>query len=580
MAVAKKASPAPKKSAGGVAKVYPVLSIPISKIEISNNYRKKIGDLTELAASIQLHGVQQPILVRVKGKGFQLVYGQRRILGSKEVGLTHIPAQVAEEMDDAKFYELQMIENGQREDVHPLETAEGYERWLAETKKSKDELAERVGKSRSSVYGALKLLELCPEGRTAFYDGVLTASTALYVARIPHPKLQAEAVKELRSYFQGDKEPMSARDVQHLVHRRYMLELKAAPFDKKDAALVPASGPCTTCPKRSGNCKELFPDVKSEDVCTDTQCFTSKVDANWSQEKRKAAEKDWKVLPAKEAEGVFYYDGQLAYNAPYVALSSKCEGDDQGRTYRQLLKGVDLPVVLAQDKEGRAHQLLPKAGLAGLLKSAGRDFGSKPKRTDNDVSPAQKQEREKRERLGEVKAAVVNEVLAQLIPAVGARGLDAAVLRLIIDMMLDSYTDLQPVADRRNHDVDQLLDLLKTMEAPQLLGVLFEMGLGDRAASPYVEGYGKHLETACALFSIDLAAIHKRLEQELAAARAASKKEGKKAPKRHVPAAPPFGSSEGEAGTESREAGPPRAWRAPEARDELQNSSAHPDEAA
>src|SRR5262249_8943087 len=143
--------------------------------------------------------------------------------------------------------------------------------------------AERIGKSRSHVFTRMKLLDLCPEAREAFYDGKLTASVAQLVARIGHHDTQRQALKDViygEPNWQGQHsktpDPMSFREARDRIHEHYMLELKGAPFKLDDAQLLPKAGPCTTCPKRSGNQKDLFTDVKNPNVCTDPKCFDDK----------------------------------------------------------------------------------------------------------------------------------------------------------------------------------------------------------------------------------------------------------------------------------------------------------------
>jgi ParB/RepB/Spo0J family partition protein len=138
-----------------------------------------------------------------------------------------IPAMMRH-MSDEEVVVFQTIENLQREDVHPLEEAEGYERLMKEFKYSADQLAEQVGKSRAYIYARLKLCALGGAARRAFYggDNKLSASTALLIARIPVDSLQEQATTEILTWSNG--EPMSYRKAAQHIQARYMLRLADA----------------------------------------------------------------------------------------------------------------------------------------------------------------------------------------------------------------------------------------------------------------------------------------------------------------------------------------------------------------
>src|SRR5689334_19780351 len=154
------------------------------------NPRKRFDQaaLDELADSIKRHDVLQPILLRPNGgpDTYELVAGERRFRAAKAAGLVDIPATVRV-LSDAEVLEIQVVENLQRSDLHELEEAEGYEQLLKCShpngeRYTVDEIAAKVGKSRSYVFARLKLCALCPEARKAFYAGELDASRALLIA--------------------------------------------------------------------------------------------------------------------------------------------------------------------------------------------------------------------------------------------------------------------------------------------------------------------------------------------------------------------------------------------------------------
>jgi ParB family chromosome partitioning protein len=169
---------------GATATVEPpigVREIPISKIA-PNPYqpRSRFDDeaIRELAASIKSSGVLQPILVRRHmDDGYQLVAGERRLRAASLAGLESIPA-VLKEFDDRKMLEVALIENVQREDLNPIEEARAYQALAENAELTHDQISERVGKQRTSITNALRLLLLPPEVQDMVSRGTLTAGHA------------------------------------------------------------------------------------------------------------------------------------------------------------------------------------------------------------------------------------------------------------------------------------------------------------------------------------------------------------------------------------------------------------------
>lgn len=276
----------------------------------TNRKRFSQEKLEQLAASIKEKGVAQPILIRPLPVGadgitrFEIIAGERRWRASVIAGAARIPA-LCRDLSDHDAIELQILENLQREDPHPLEEAEGYERLMMKHGYSADQLVERLKKSRSYIYGRLKLCALSIEAREVFLDNqdALSASTALLIARIPVPELQNRALKEILAPDHRG-EPMSYRAAAAHIARRYTLDLNEASFDTKDAKLLATAGNCTKCPKRAGNQPEIYPDAKSADVCTDPDCFEEKRAAHYQRIVVQANKRGIPVLGGAEAKAI------------------------------------------------------------------------------------------------------------------------------------------------------------------------------------------------------------------------------------------------------------------------------------
>ena len=157
------------------------LYLPISMVESCSSQPRKSFDeasLAELAESIREHGIIQPLTVRKLATGYyQIIAGERRWRAARIAGLQEVPAIVIE-ADDRKAAELAMIENLQREDLNPMEEAAGFQALIENYHMTQEEAAQRVGKSRSAVTNALRLLGLTPAVRKLVEEGKLSAGHA------------------------------------------------------------------------------------------------------------------------------------------------------------------------------------------------------------------------------------------------------------------------------------------------------------------------------------------------------------------------------------------------------------------
>jgi ParB-like chromosome segregation protein Spo0J len=305
------------------------------------------------------------------------VFGERRLLAAKLAGLEEIPATVRELTDEQALH-LQLIENLKREDLHELAEAEGYEQ-LAKYGHSVDEMAEQVGKSKATIYARMKLLALCPEGRKAFYQGKLTASTALLIARIAGEGSQKKAIKEITTPQWGNG-PLSYREAAEHVQRNYMLKLSEAPFDTKLEDLVRGAVACGRCPKNTLAQPELFGDVKSGSagVCTDAGCFQAKRKAFGARQLATAQTEGREIIAGQDAKRVAPHGATRSLQG-YARLDEKCYEDPKSRTVRQIV-GRDAETALLQDPQtGDVVEVVKESTLRAQLKESGvtRSAGSR-----------------------------------------------------------------------------------------------------------------------------------------------------------------------------------------------------------
>lgn len=152
--------------------------------------------LQELAASIKEFGVVQPVVVRKKGRNYELVAGERRLRAAGLAGLTKVPA-IVKDYDDAKMMEIALIENIQRHDLNPIEEAQGLRCLMQEFKLTQEQTAEKVGRSRSAVTNILRLLNLPEQVQKQIINGVLTMGQAKQLLGLPKPEQMCEVAEAI-----------------------------------------------------------------------------------------------------------------------------------------------------------------------------------------------------------------------------------------------------------------------------------------------------------------------------------------------------------------------------------------------
>jgi ParB family chromosome partitioning protein len=265
--------------------------LSLSQLNESKTNPRRVFDgtaLNELAASIRSQGVLSPLLVRpLTENGFEIVAGARRYRAAQMAEQETVPVRI-KNLTDAEVIEAQLVENLIRAEIHPMEEAEGFARLLAleEPKYSIEQIAARVGKQPSFVAQRIRLIDLVPTAVDAFYANEIGVGHALLLAKLPVDQQEQALTACFKEVYNGEHKParilLPVRNLQFWIESNVLLVLKDAPFDKRDAQLVPTAGSCADCSKRTGHNKLLFGDDlgKHGDQCVDPKCYQAKLAAH------------------------------------------------------------------------------------------------------------------------------------------------------------------------------------------------------------------------------------------------------------------------------------------------------------
>lgn len=191
----------------------PVTTVKITMVEPNKNQPRKTfneDSLQELADSIKLHGVIEPLIVQDRKDHYEIIAGERRWRASKKAGLKEVPV-IIKNYTEKEIVEISLIENIQREDLNPIEEALAFKALLEEFNLKQDEVAERVSKSRAAVTNSLRLLKLCEPVQQMIIDDMLTTGHARALIGIENPEEQHSLALKIFD------EKLSVREVEKLV---------------------------------------------------------------------------------------------------------------------------------------------------------------------------------------------------------------------------------------------------------------------------------------------------------------------------------------------------------------------------
>lgn len=419
---------------------------PIDRLHPSpTNPRESICDVSELATSIARMGVLQPILIRPARQAgeYEVISGHRRLVAAAEAGLEQVPCRLCE-VNDEQVAEIQIVENLQREDLAPMDEANGYLRLVSEFKQTVDEIAERVGKSKAYVYAKLKLCALNDSARLALQLGQITESIAVLIARIPEP-LQGKAIKVLTEPdYRRDvaTESMSFRQAAKLLREQFTTDLRKAKWSLDDQTLVEGASACNMCPKKSGNSPDEYPDITDPRVCMDPTCFAVKRAAHERQLEAIALEKaDVKLKAGAARNAIDRWSGKIRPESGLVKLTDKPEGST--KTWNQLAKsaGIEVETIAVIDQErSKVHVVTRGDQLAKALKEAGVKVKA-PKleasSSSGQQSAASKRHVEKAASITERNATIVRNLMGD--EAWNSTG-TAPWARILLDFVVDSIS--------------------------------------------------------------------------------------------------------------------------------------------
>jgi ParB family chromosome partitioning protein len=495
-------------------------NLPLNVLsESTTNPRHIFEDaaLKELAASIRVQGILSPLLVRpLTEQSFEIVAGARRYRAAQMAEAATVPVRIVN-LTDAEALEAQLIENLQRRDVHPMEEAQGFRALLAleEPTYSIEQVAAKVGKTPASCASRLRLTELVPVVVEAFYREEIGVGHALLLAKLQPDKQEAALAACFKEEWSGgDRKAkrllLPVRNLQFWIEHNILLILKQAPFNKRDAQLIPAAGSCVDCPKRTGHNKLLFADVR-EDACTDPTCYAAKLEAHI--QKQIAAKPE--LVQISTAYGQQQEGSKIVTRSKYVEIRpDKPDTPEKAKwpEYKTCKYTTEAIVSDGIDK-GELRKVCTQADCPI----------HHPKKQSAKADASFKAEQDKRRRVEALANATGMRVLQTIAAAVPVRLMKRDLL-FIAEQML-------PLLDDKRQEMVARSRGIKAKEgesAPKLLAAFVrkadESALGKLIVETVIllsartqSDGGKVLSAAAQIYKVDTDAISLKVKQEFAA---------------------------------------------------------------
>lgn len=326
-------------------------------------------ELRAFGRRLRAQGQKELIAVRALPDGrYELANGARRLRAARLEGLDTLDARV-EAYTDEQIIELGLATGTDAQPLTPIEQASGYRRLMEMRGWTQQQLAEELGLDQPEVSKLVSLLELPVAAREAVEAGKLKVQTAALIARIPGEGERKAATKEVL-HPETQEEPLSYRSARALIEARYCRSLAGAPFDPKDAKLLPAAGACTACPWRAGNNPEIYGDVGNPHTCMRPFCYAEKAAAARERVAARLVKEGRRMLSAEENETAFPAEAAgLSPRSEFVEFMKpvprdllKAEVVQPGPKWCELCVGrVSVQVYAGFDQAGRVVELVKVA---------------------------------------------------------------------------------------------------------------------------------------------------------------------------------------------------------------------------
>jgi ParB family chromosome partitioning protein len=514
-------------------------NLPLVQLQESpTNPRRRFDEraMEELAASVRSQGVLQPLLVRVLDDDkYEIVIGARRFRAAQRAEKADVPVRVRE-LTDAQCVEIQLVENIQREGVHPLEEAFAFHALLHTDGLNYDinTLAVKAGKSPAFVAQRLKLVDLIPSIADAFLADQIGVGHALEIAKLPQEQQQKAFDAAFRTVWGNGRESrvvVPLRDFNAWIEQNILLSLDSVPFDKSDATLVPEAGSCAECPKRTGFNTLLFGEA-FHDACSDGACYQNKL-GKYVERQIAAKPKLVQITTNRVTQG----DGAVLSRSRYVALQlTKTAKAKQPLSPNQKpCKHMAESIVVDGAERGHTVKVCAEP-------SCTVHFADRVSKAPNPAQLAKEREQRRKElEKRKLETTVRHRVLAEVLRKVGAP-LDRADLVLIANAMLERTEPLRREALARRHKMVDgsssevtypqvqkgLARLLRQLDEPGLSKLIVEIVLLVSVESAS-QDESDVLTATAKRHRVDVAKVHTTVEAEFAAKQAKTAAKQKKA---------------------------------------------------
>jgi ParB family chromosome partitioning protein len=497
-------------------------NLPLASLmESANNPRRGFDEtaLNELAESIKTQGILAPLVVRPINNHFEIVAGARRYRAAQLAGLETAPVRIVE-LTDAQALETSIVENLQRQNVHPLDEAQGFAALmrLEEPKYSIEQIGAKVGKNPVYIAARLKLVELAPAVVEVFAGDEIGVGHALLLAKLQPPQ-QEEALAACyqEQYTNGSKAKRILLPVRHLqqwIEHNILLELASAPFSKEDPALVPEAGSCLECSKRTGHNVLLFEGIGSQhDSCSDPKCWADKVEASVQQT---IAAKP-KLVQISTAYGPQKEGSAAVPRNKYVEIRGDKPTNPKQRDWPEYktCKFTTEAIVTEGSEKGELRRVCanPECPV---------HHARKPKPAIDAAVKAEQEKRSREEAVAQVTGLRVLSAIGEAVPVrLMKRDLLFVVERLatVLDERRLAIVLRQHNLGKANGTTDSpaklLTAFLRKSDESTLGRLLVEVTILQTAQSPSESG--KALRDAADYYKVDVAAITAKVKQEFAA---------------------------------------------------------------